>query len=300
MKGFCVWFSGIPSAGKTTLALLLKKRLEKEFGLPATLLDGDEIRENVTKGLGFSDKDRFENVTRVGWMASKVVEAGGIALVAMVSPAEDARLAAWKTIGRDKVLSIWVECSQEEAIKRDVKGLYAKAIRGEMKGLTGYDAPYELGIEFDNVINTNLSTANHCVGLLAGHLSQRGFLQPAATALFIGRWSPFHNGHKYIIDQALAEGKIVSIGVRRSRDAWNVKERMEMIQAVYPYVEVFPMVDIESVNIGRMVGYDVNRFEVPPEIHGISATEIRRLMSENNVSWRDKVPAEVAKYIDHE
>ena len=127
MNGFAVWFSGIPSAGKSTLAEALKKRLEKDFGLPSTILDGDEIRENITKGLGFSDKDRYENVTRVGWMAARIVEAGGIAIVAMVSPAADARRAARKLIGEDNVHQIHVDCSLKGAIERDVKGLYAKA-----------------------------------------------------------------------------------------------------------------------------------------------------------------------------
>ena len=271
MQGFCVWFSGIPSAGKSTLANSLKKRLEDDFGLPATILDGDEIRENITKGLGFSPEDRFENVTRVGWMAARIVEAGGIAIVAMVSPAADARQAARKLIGEDSVHQVHVDCSLTGAIARDVKGLYAKAQRGEIKGLTGFDADYQVPDEGID-ITTEHCTVEAATDYLVGYLKAEGVLSDGKTALFIGRWSPFHNGHKYIIDQAIADGKKVSIGVRRSEDQWNVGERIKMIQAVYPDAVVFPMVDIESVNIGRLVGYAVNRFDVPENIHVISAT----------------------------
>lgn len=296
MKGFCVWFSGIPSAGKSTLANSLKKRLEKDFGLPSTILDGDEIRENITKGLGFSDKDRFENVTRVGWMAARIVEAGGIAIVAMVSPAADARQAARNLIGDDNVYQVFVNCSLKGAIERDVKGLYAKAQRGEIKGLTGYDAEYqepETGID----ITTEHCTVEAATDYLIQQLQVENFLSEGKTALFIGRWSPFHNGHKYIIEQAIKDGKRVAIGVRRSEDQWSVGDRIKMIQAVYPDAIVFPMVDIESVNIGRLVGYDVNRYDVPADIHGISATEIRRLMAEGNDEWKKRVPPEVAKLL---
>ena len=151
----------------------------------------------------------------------------------------------------------------------------------------------EVGID----ITTESCTVVAATDYLIDYLQNNGVLSIGKTALFIGRWSPFHNGHKYIIDQAIEAGKQVSIGVRRSEDAWSVGDRIKMIQAVYPDATVFPMVDIESVNIGRLVGYDVNRYDVPEDIHGISATKIRNLMADSDDSWMDFVPDAVAKSI---
>lgn len=297
-KGFCIWFSGIPSAGKSTLANALKQRLDKDFGLPSTILDGDEVRQNITKGLGFSNEDRLENVKRVAWMASRIVEAGGIALVALVSPSSMARQAAREIIGKDRVYTIHVDCSLQEVIDRDVKGLYAKAISGEIEGLTGYDAKYEAPVNKHLKVDTETNTIKGATDFIVDFLvDDLKWLPSGKTALFIGRWTPFHNGHKYIIDKALTEGKQVSIAVRCSKEKFSVKERIEMIQAVYPEAFVFPIVDIESVNIGRLVGYEVNRYDVPENIHGISATEIRDLMSKGDNSWKEKVPKEVANFL---
>jgi len=297
-QGFCVWLTGIPSAGKTTIANTLQKHILATHGLGCSILDGDEVRANITKGLGFSPEDRLENMSRVAWMAGKIVAAGGIAIVAMVSPMEDARQIAYNIIGKDKVVVCHVDASKEVAIKRDVKGLYAKAISGQLTGLTGFDAPYELPINPDCYINTSICTPDIACSIVHKRLQDIGHLPDGQYALFIGRWSPFHNGHKYIIDKMVASGKNVAIGVRNSQDAYNVDERINMIQAVYPNAWVFPMADISSVNIGRLVGYDVNRFEVPEDIHGISATAIRKKMSESDDSWRENVPAEVQKYMD--
>jgi adenylyl-sulfate kinase len=299
-KGFCVWFSGIPSSGKSTIANIVKNKLEQDFGILSIILDGDEIRENITKGLGFSKEDRYENVTRVAWMAKQIVNAGGVALVALVSPFADARKAARKIIGEDNVYSIHVGCSTKEAINRDVKGLYAQAIKGEITGLTGYDAPYEIPTNADLDITTEYCTAEASATLVIEVLQDVYFLSPGRTALFIGRWSPFHNGHRYIIDKAINEGKNVSIGVRCSKEHFTVHDRIHMIKSVYPHAYVFAMPDIESVNIGRLVGYDVNRYDVPDNIAGISATEIRKQINCGDNTWKQNVPEEVARFLKHE
>jgi adenylylsulfate kinase len=124
-------------------------------------------------------------------------------------------------------------------------------------------------------------------------------------ALFIGRWQPFHNGHAYIVQQALDAGKHVCIAVRDTplsdSDPYSMRERIEMISATYSEygdrVVVIPVPDIESVNIGRKVGYEVVRYDAPDDIEGISATEIRKAMAENDSTWVNKVPAEVAQYL---
>ena len=115
-------------------------------------------------------------------------------------------------------------------------------------------------------------------------------------ALFIGRWQPFHHGHKYIIDQALAEGKDVAVGIRDTelseRNPYTVEQRTQMIKEVYgDTVKIQPLLDIESINIGRKVGYDVNRYDVPQDIEEISGTKIRESKSSSDV------PDEVKSYI---
>jgi len=125
------------------------------------------------------------------------------------------------------------------------------------------------------------------------------------SALFIGRWQPLHNGHDFIIRKALDEGKSVLIAVRDTPisewDPYTVQERIDMIKQTYANedVEVIEIPDIESVNIGRKVGYAVNRYDAPENIEGISATQIRSKMQNNDLSWKDNVPKEIAKYLDY-
>ena len=123
-------------------------------------------------------------------------------------------------------------------------------------------------------------------------------------ALFIGRWQPFHNGHDYIIRQALDAGKAVLIAVRDTpiseSDPYTVEERIEMIRTLYSgrRVQVMGIPDIESVNIGRGVGYAVNRFGASSDIEGISATAIRRAIRWEDGSWKDHVPPAIAEWIE--
>ncbi len=122
-------------------------------------------------------------------------------------------------------------------------------------------------------------------------------------AAFFGRWQPFHNGHDSIIRKALDEGKSVWIAIRDTpideSNPYTVQERQEMIQAHYKHQDVVVTVvpDIESINIGREVGYEVNRYHVPENIEGISATEIRDLILKGDQSWKEKVPKLVADYL---
>ncbi len=122
-------------------------------------------------------------------------------------------------------------------------------------------------------------------------------------AFFIGRWQPFHNGHDYIIRQALDAGKAVLIGVRDTpvseADPFTMEERVEMLERHFAgqEVKVMPMPDIESVNIGRKVGYGVNRYDAPEHIEGVSATEIRKLRAAGDQSWEERVPPAIVEYI---
>ena len=127
--------------------------------------------------------------------------------------------------------------------------------------------------------------------------------QPKKYAFFIGRWQPFHNGHDAIIRKALDRGEPVLIGVRDTpvseENPYSTLHRVGMIKEHFADedVMVIPLPDIASVNIGRKVGYEVLRHDVPPDVEGISATEIRRLMAEGDESWRERVPHAIADYI---
>lgn len=132
---------------------------------------------------------------------------------------------------------------------------------------------------------------------------------PVRRNLFIGRFSPWHSGHKFIVDKALENGESVAIAVRErpltEGDPYSVTERIQMISDTYVEeiasgtVIVFPICDISAVSIGRLVGYDVNRYDAPEDIKGISATGIRKAMAEGDPSWKEVVPEGTVKFFEN-
>ncbi|MEU1286669.1 adenylyl-sulfate kinase [Kitasatospora sp. NPDC005856] len=143
-RGATVWLTGLPSAGKTTLAFALADRLRAE-GHKVEVLDGDEIREFLSKGLGFSREDRHTNVTRIGFVAEKLAANGVKVLAPVIAPFADSRAAVRERheAAGTAFLEIHVATPVELCAERDVKGLYAKQAAGEISGLTGVDDPYE-------------------------------------------------------------------------------------------------------------------------------------------------------------
>jgi adenylyl-sulfate kinase len=143
-QGATVWFTGLPGAGKTTIATAVEARLI-DMGRCAYRLDGDNLRHGVCSDLGFSKSDRETNVGRVGEMARLFADAGTVALVALVSPYADCREKVRELHERDGLTftEVFVNTSVEECARRDPKGLYARARNGSLDGLTGVDAPYE-------------------------------------------------------------------------------------------------------------------------------------------------------------
>src|SRR5207248_11119382 len=133
-KGFILWFTGLSGAGKSTLS----ERLVKEFrarGYRVELLDGDEVRTNLSKGLGFSKEDRDINIRRIGYVAGLLARNGAAVLTAAISPYREVRdEVRSKTSG---FVEVYVKCSLDELVRRDVKGLYEKAIKGEIANFTG-------------------------------------------------------------------------------------------------------------------------------------------------------------------
>jgi adenylyl-sulfate kinase len=140
MKGFTLWLTGLPCSGKSTLASSVEGVL-LERGLPVEVFDGDEIRTNLTKGLGFSKKDRDTNIRRVGYVCNLLTRNGVVSIAAVISPYQNIRDEVRQSIGR--FVEVFIDAPLEELIKRDVKGMYKKALAGEIKNFTGIDDPYE-------------------------------------------------------------------------------------------------------------------------------------------------------------
>ena len=174
--GATMWLTGLPSAGKTTLASALAGRL-RECGVNRVeLLDGDEVREFLSRGLGFSREDRDTNVLRIGWVAATLARHGVLVLASVISPFADTRaqvrgLHDGKGAG---FLEVHVATPVEVCRERDVKGLYAKQRAGELSGLTGVDAPYEPPVAPDARIPTHEQTLEQSVDQLVALLRQKG------------------------------------------------------------------------------------------------------------------------------
>ena len=142
-RGFAVWFTGLPGAGKTTIAEELRVSLESRGSL-VDHLDGDVLRPQLSSELGFSRSDREINVARIAWVASRLVRAGAVVLVSLISPYDDSRRASRALIEPfGEFIEVHVATRLEECIRRDPKGLYRQALRGERVDFTGISAPYE-------------------------------------------------------------------------------------------------------------------------------------------------------------
>lgn len=153
LQGFCLWFTGLSGAGKSTTAEILTEQL-LERGRRVTLLDGDVVRTHLSRGLGFSKDDRDANVRRIGFVASAIVRHGGTVICSAVSPYRATRNDVRNVVGADQFVEIFVDTPLEVCEARDKKGLYAKARRGEIIGFTGIDDPYERPENPEIVIHT--------------------------------------------------------------------------------------------------------------------------------------------------
>ena len=140
---FVLWLTGLSGAGKSTLSAALAPILREKFGR-CEVLDGDEVREFLSKGLGFSKEDRDTNVLRIAYVASLLARNDVPVIVAAISPYAEARARARECIGPEKFIEIHAHCSLETLAERDVKGLYKKALAGEILHFTGVSDPYEI------------------------------------------------------------------------------------------------------------------------------------------------------------
>lgn len=182
-QGFCVWFTGLSGAGKSTVAEALVSLL-LERGRQSTLLDGDVVRTHLSKGLGFSREDRDTNILRIGFVAGEVVRHNGVAVCAAISPFRAARDAVRRMIeevGEERFVEVFVDTPIEVCEQRDAKGMYAKARRGEIKGFTGVDDPYEAPISPELVLDTTQNPPDACAQRIVALLEMRGFLARASV-----------------------------------------------------------------------------------------------------------------------
>jgi adenylylsulfate kinase len=174
--GFTLWFTGLSGSGKTTIAHLVGPALD-ERGCIVEYLDGDTVRTNLSKGLGFSKEDRDTNIERIGWVASRLTRHGAAVIAAAISPYEEIRRKNRALIEEfGPYVEVYVAASVEECARRDVKGLYAKAFAGEIKGFTGVDDPYEAPADAEIVIDTEQLTPEQAAQEVIAKLEQLGLV----------------------------------------------------------------------------------------------------------------------------
>ncbi|HEX5569513.1 MAG TPA: adenylyl-sulfate kinase [Streptomyces sp.] len=176
-RGATVWLTGLPSAGKTTIAYALADRL-RGAGRRVEVLDGDEVREFLSAGLGFSRADRHTNVRRIGYVAALLASHGVTVLVPVIAPYADSRAAVrerHRTSGTP-YLEVHVATPVEVCAERDVKGLYAEQAAGRLTGLTGVDDPYEAPADPDLRIAAHTETAADSAARVHALLTERGLV----------------------------------------------------------------------------------------------------------------------------
>jgi sulfate adenylyltransferase len=175
-QGFCIWFTGLPSAGKSTIAQVLAIRLN-EKGKRITFLDGDVVRTHLSKGLGFSREDRDANILRIGFVASEIVRHDGVVISAAVSPYRSTRDQVRSMFSSTHFIEVFVDTPQQICEQRDVKGLYAKARRGEIKGFTGIDDPYEAPVNPEIHVDTCKSRPDESAEMIVQLLQSQGYVE---------------------------------------------------------------------------------------------------------------------------
>jgi adenylylsulfate kinase len=171
--GVTVWLTGLSGAGKSTLASAVAALLRSD-GVPVEVLDGDEVRRNLSQGLGFSRADRDTNIRRIGYVAGLLTRHGVVVLVAAISPYRAVRDEVRRDIGR--FVEVFVQASLEACTRRDVKGLYAKALSGELPAFTGVSDPYEEPLSPDVVIDTERESVDGAAARLVAELRALGHL----------------------------------------------------------------------------------------------------------------------------
>jgi adenylylsulfate kinase len=178
-KGLVLWFTGLSGAGKSTLADKLVERFQ-ELKFNVELLDGDVVRTNLSKGLGFSKEDRDTNIYRIGFVCELLARNGVIAISAAISPYKAVRDEIRNT--STNFVEVYVNCPLEACIERDVKGLYKKALAGEIQNFTGVSDPYEAPENPEITVNTAEESIDESLNKILGYLESKGLIPAMASA----------------------------------------------------------------------------------------------------------------------
>jgi adenylyl-sulfate kinase len=174
-KAFVLWFTGLPSSGKTTLAKTMADRL-RDLGLKVELLDGDEVRKSLSPDLGFSKKDRETHAQRVAYLCKLLSRNGIVSIVSLISPYRASRQQAREHVG-DRFVEVWTKCSLEACMERDVKGLYRKAMEGKIGDMTGVQDPYEDPTDNEVTVDTEHDTVDRCAAKILHYLVECNYLK---------------------------------------------------------------------------------------------------------------------------
>ncbi|HEY8497371.1 MAG TPA: adenylyl-sulfate kinase [Limnochordales bacterium] len=177
-RGFVVWLTGLSGAGKSTIATGLAEELRGR-GYPVEVLDGDEVRQHLSKGLGFSRADRNTNVERIAYVAKLLAKHGVVVITAAISPYREARARARQEIGA--FVEVYVNCPLEVCAARDVKGLYKKAMAGEIPAFTGVSDPYEEPDQPEITVFTDRETPAESVARIVQQLEELQFVRGAVV-----------------------------------------------------------------------------------------------------------------------
>ena len=222
MSGVTVWFTGLSASGKTTISLRVAELL-REAGVRVERLDGDIVRQGLTRDLGFSADDRRKNIERSSFVAKLLTRNGVVCLAAFISPFEELRDMARREVG--EFLEVYVTAPLDVLVERDTKGLYRKALAGEIQNFTGVNDPFEVPKNPDLVLETDKHTVDECAQAVMDLLAERGYIarpgqesvpaQVAATRAETADDLPAHGGH--LVDRQL-RGRALEDALERAKD----------------------------------------------------------------------------------
>ena len=173
-RGVTVWLTGLPSAGKSTIAQAVEVAIRAK-GYRVEVLDGDTVRTNLSKGLGYSKEDRDTNIRRIGFVSNLLTRNGVFTIVAAISPYREVRDDVRKSIG--DFIEVFVDCPLDVLIRRDVKGMYLKALKGEVANFTGISDPYEHPLNPELVLHTDLETVEDSRDKVMCKLVELGYIE---------------------------------------------------------------------------------------------------------------------------
>lgn len=307
MKARCLWFTGLPCSGKTTIV----KDLE-EFYSNSVVLDGDVIRNTyISKGVGFTKEEREKHLLRVASIAKLLVDNGHTVLCSFVSPYEETRNKIKEEIfGKGEFELIYVNAKVETCIKRDVKGMYKKALNGEINNFTGISAPYEEPNNPDLMLNTDKESLEESCSKVLFRFNPYGKdrdIEQEKVSVFIGRWAGgvLHLGHEALFNVELNKGNKILLLIRDCEiddknpvPAKKVKKMLDYRYSDNPLVETMIIPNVRSINWGRGVGYETNEIVLSEQIQGISGTQVREMIANKNNEWKQFVHPRTAEFIE--